>query len=96
MWRDAVKIQNRVYHASCHAEIKKDGASTPLRTGTPDSVLGKRKAGVCPCLFSTDFHIETDEGIGTRSKPIKIKTHEEPGSFHCNYCRHHCVIKSRC
>ncbi|KAI4126717.1 MAG: hypothetical protein LQ338_003620 [Usnochroma carphineum] len=45
VWRDAVKIQNRVYHASCHAEIKKDGASTPLRTGTPDSVLGKRKAG---------------------------------------------------
>ena len=43
---DAVKIGARVYHASCHAEVKKDGGSTPLRTGTPDSVLGKRKAGV--------------------------------------------------
>ncbi|KAI4153992.1 MAG: hypothetical protein L6R39_001469 [Caloplaca ligustica] len=46
VWRDAIKIQNRVYHASCHSEVKKDGANTPLRTGTPDSVLGKRKAAV--------------------------------------------------
>ncbi|KAL8925934.1 MAG: hypothetical protein Q9208_003247 [Pyrenodesmia sp. 3 TL-2023] len=46
VWRDALRIQNRVYHASCHAEIKKDGANTPMRTGTPDSVLGKRKAAV--------------------------------------------------
>ncbi|KAL8829495.1 MAG: hypothetical protein Q9170_006142 [Blastenia crenularia] len=46
VWRDAMMIGSRVYHASCHAEIKKDGANTPLRTGTPDSVLGKRKAGV--------------------------------------------------
>ncbi|KAL8936920.1 MAG: hypothetical protein Q9211_003957 [Gyalolechia sp. 1 TL-2023] len=44
VWRDAIMIGSRVYHASCHAEIKKDGASTPLRTATPDSVLGKRKA----------------------------------------------------
>ncbi|KAL8983502.1 MAG: hypothetical protein Q9177_004960 [Variospora cf. flavescens] len=44
VWRDAIRIQSRVYHASCHAEVKKDGANTPLRTGTPDSVLGKRKA----------------------------------------------------
>ena len=41
---DAIKLGNRVYHASCHAEIKKDGGSTPLRTSTPDSVLGKRKS----------------------------------------------------
>lgn len=44
VWRDAIMIGSRVYHASCHAEIKKDGTNTPLRTGTPDSVLGKRKA----------------------------------------------------
>ncbi len=43
---DAVKIGARAYHASCHAEVKKDGGNTPLRTSTPDSVLGKRKAGV--------------------------------------------------
>ncbi|KAL8906636.1 MAG: hypothetical protein Q9207_001890 [Kuettlingeria erythrocarpa] len=48
VWRDALRIQNRVYHASCHAEIKKDGANTPMRTATPDSVLGKRKAAVGP------------------------------------------------
>ncbi len=46
VWMDAVKIGARVYHASCHAEVQKDGGSTPLRTSTPDSVLGKRKAGV--------------------------------------------------
>lgn len=46
VWMDAVKIGGRVFHASCHAEMKKDGGSTPLRTLTPDSVLGKRKADV--------------------------------------------------
>ncbi|KAJ5136958.1 hypothetical protein N7448_005512 [Penicillium atrosanguineum] len=49
IWQDAAKVGNRVYHASCYAEVTKDGpaprASTPqARTGTPDSVLGKRKA----------------------------------------------------
>ena len=43
---DARKIGNRVYHASCYSELKNDGGNTPLRTGTPDSVLGKRKAEV--------------------------------------------------
>lgn len=51
IWQDALKVGNRVYHASCYAEVTKDGpaarAGTPLaRTGTPDSVLGKRKAEV--------------------------------------------------
>ena len=45
VWMDAIKIGNRVYHASCHAELKKDGGNTP-RISTPDSVLGKRKAEV--------------------------------------------------
>ncbi|KKA16784.1 mRNA cleavage factor complex component Pcf11 [Rasamsonia emersonii CBS 393.64] len=50
IWQDAVKVGNRVYHASCYAEVTKDGPAsgrggTPSgRTGTPDSVLGKRKA----------------------------------------------------
>ncbi|KAJ5584124.1 mRNA cleavage factor complex component Pcf11 [Penicillium hispanicum] len=48
IWQDAVKVSTRVYHASCYAEVTKDGppprSSTPqARTGTPDSVLGKRK-----------------------------------------------------
>ena len=50
VWMDAIKIGNRVYHASCHAEVKKDGESTPLRINTPDSVLGKRKAVVSICF----------------------------------------------
>ncbi|KAJ5693302.1 mRNA cleavage factor complex component Pcf11 [Penicillium macrosclerotiorum] len=49
IWEDATKVGNRVYHASCYAEVTKGGppprSSTPqARTGTPDSVLGKRKA----------------------------------------------------
>ncbi|KUL85823.1 hypothetical protein ZTR_07339 [Talaromyces verruculosus] len=52
IWQDALKVGNRVYHASCYAEVTKDGsatagarAGTPSgRMGTPDSVLGKRKA----------------------------------------------------
>ncbi|PWY78412.1 hypothetical protein BO94DRAFT_548654 [Aspergillus sclerotioniger CBS 115572] len=52
IWQDAVKVGSRVYHASCYAEVTKDGPppasrGTPSgRTGTPDSVLGKRKAEV--------------------------------------------------
>ena len=46
VWMDAIKIGNRVYHASCYADLKNDGANTPARTATPDSVLGKRKAEV--------------------------------------------------
>ncbi len=44
VWQDAIHIGSRVYHASCHSEVKKDGGNTPGRLGTPDSVLGKRKA----------------------------------------------------
>ncbi|KAG9771325.1 hypothetical protein ABEF93_008007 [Exophiala dermatitidis] len=52
IWKDAVQIGGRYYHASCYAEVtkgrEKDGVSTPVggtgRTATPDSVLGKRKA----------------------------------------------------
>lgn len=59
IWRDAVKVGDRYYHASCYQEAVKSKeslnvvqavrASTPSgighrRTATPDSVLGKRKA----------------------------------------------------
>ena len=46
VWMDAIRIGPRVYHASCHSEIKKNTSreNTPIRTATPDSILGKRKA----------------------------------------------------
>lgn len=58
IWRDAVKVGNNYYHASCYREATKaqeaikaqPRAATPMsnlghrRTATPDSVLGKRKA----------------------------------------------------
>jgi pre-mRNA cleavage complex 2 protein Pcf11 len=54
IWKDAVQVGSRYYHASCYAEVtkgrEKQGVSTPVagigRTATPDSVLGKRKAEV--------------------------------------------------
>ena len=46
VWRDAVKVGSRVYHASEYADMKKEGGSIPFRVATPDSVLGKRKAAV--------------------------------------------------
>lgn len=64
VWRDALRIQNRVYHASCHAEIKKDGGNTPMRTGTPDSVLGKRKAAVGTPSKEVQKEARTDQKIG--------------------------------
>ena len=53
IWKDALKVGNRIYHASCYKEVTKnqDGRATPTtvgrgRTATPDSILGKRKAEV--------------------------------------------------
>ncbi|ELR01712.1 hypothetical protein VC83_00943 [Pseudogymnoascus destructans] len=37
VWMDAVKVGDRIYHASCHAEARKS------YRGTPEPVLGKRK-----------------------------------------------------
>jgi pre-mRNA cleavage complex 2 protein Pcf11 len=50
VWMDAIKIGGRVYHASCHAEARKDRETTPMRAATPDvgSLLGKRKAEDSP------------------------------------------------
>ncbi|KAI0542108.1 hypothetical protein GGR58DRAFT_454010 [Xylaria digitata] len=45
VWADAIKVGDRIYHASCHREAFKDGGGTPLYTrNTPEPVLGKRKA----------------------------------------------------
>jgi pre-mRNA cleavage complex 2 protein Pcf11 len=51
IWKDTVQVGGKYYHASCYREVTKDrdaGGLTPLgaglRTATPDSVLGKRKA----------------------------------------------------
>ena len=46
VWMDAIQIGSRIFHVSCHSEMKKNSSrdSTPARIGTPDSVLGKRKA----------------------------------------------------
>lgn len=47
VWADAIKVGDRIYHASCHREAFKDGGGTPMYTrGTPEPVLGKRKAEV--------------------------------------------------
>jgi len=43
---DAKKVGERIFHASCYAEAYKERDNKEKR-GTPDSVLGKRKAEVC-------------------------------------------------
>lgn len=42
VWMDALQVGGKVYHATCFEEYSK-GAGIPM-PGTPDSVLGKRKA----------------------------------------------------
>ena len=42
VWMDAVKMGGRVFHASCYKEASGDGGAR----GTPEPVLGKRKAEV--------------------------------------------------
>jgi pre-mRNA cleavage complex 2 protein Pcf11 len=39
LWRDAVKVGGRYYHASCYRDVMKGRSE---RVATPDSVLGKR------------------------------------------------------
>jgi pre-mRNA cleavage complex 2 protein Pcf11 len=68
IWQDALKVGNRVYHASCYAEVTKEAPAaaagrtgTPQgRTGTPDSVLGKRKAEVSSFF---NFQYENANGL---------------------------------
>lgn len=48
-WEDATRVGDRIYHASCHQEAT--GSSLPViikSRGTPEPVLGKRKAEVSP------------------------------------------------
>ena len=50
VWMDAVKIGERVFHPSCYREAARDHRdATPSygARGTPEPVLGKRKAEVC-------------------------------------------------
>lgn len=62
VWTDALRVGDRAYHASCYAEVTKDGGNTPMYGGrgaraTPDRVLGKRKAEVSligRCLCRVD------------------------------------------
>ncbi|KAI1863948.1 hypothetical protein JX265_005049 [Neoarthrinium moseri] len=48
VWEDAINVDGRIYHASCHQEVTGNvagvGTSNPYTRGTPEPVLGKRKA----------------------------------------------------
>lgn len=50
VWMDAMKVGEKIYHASCFSEATKD-VNTQAKRGTPEPVLGKRKAEVS--LFHT-------------------------------------------
>ncbi|TAQ85141.1 hypothetical protein B7494_g6531 [Chlorociboria aeruginascens] len=51
VWMDAQQVGDRIYHATCYAEATKDEDSSQIKRGTPDRVLGKRKAEVPPDKF---------------------------------------------
>jgi pre-mRNA cleavage complex 2 protein Pcf11 len=50
VWKDAIKVGDKYYHATCYAEVKKGNAAAAALAGpsgnsarsTPDRVLGKR------------------------------------------------------
>lgn len=42
VWRDAVMVGGRYYHASCYRDLIKTQTQERDRVNTPDSVLGKR------------------------------------------------------
>ncbi|KAI0843436.1 hypothetical protein F5Y06DRAFT_3903 [Hypoxylon sp. FL0890] len=45
VWPDAMKVGQKIYHASCYQEAFKDRGNTPVNArGTPEPVTGKRKA----------------------------------------------------
>ncbi|KAH8677400.1 hypothetical protein BX600DRAFT_506443 [Xylariales sp. PMI_506] len=46
VWEDAIRVGDRIYHASCHQEVTGGIGSTgpAYARGTPEPVLGKRKA----------------------------------------------------
>jgi len=80
VWLDAKEIGGRVYHASCHAEAFKDSLSSLAKRGTPEPVLGKRKAEVSSTISKIVFNNRLltceiqDEHIAVRPK---IKTEPE-------------------
>ncbi|KAI0153272.1 hypothetical protein GGR57DRAFT_513087 [Xylariaceae sp. FL1272] len=60
VWTDAIKVGDRIFHASCHREAFRDGGGTPMHSrNTPEPVLGKRKA-------------EQDELVSTLRGKIKV------------------------
>lgn len=58
VWPDAVRVGNRIFHASCYAEVNRDQAQSLGKSGLDITILGKRKA-------------ETDENLNSRMK-IKV------------------------
>ena len=82
IWTDAIQIGDRIYHASCYRQAMADrakaatpvGGGGPVRMGTPDSVLGKRKAEVRffgrwgPRIHSDPGQQEAANGITAKVK----------------------------
>lgn len=86
IWRDAMNVGSRVYHATCFHEATKDreNLATPVvgggvsgnaraRTTTPDSVLGKRKAEA-----RDGFGFGNEDGEG---KAVRVKVKIEEGQL---------------
>ncbi len=61
VWMDAKQVGERIYHASCYAEATKD-VNSQIKRGTPEPVLGKRKAEVSAAIVQIIY--ETNSSVG--------------------------------
>ena len=81
IWKDAMQIGGRFYHASCYKDYTKGRdtdrgprAADAERTSTPDSVLGKRKADVGSTLETKRFvRADNRQAINDMTHKLKIE-----------------------
>ena len=82
IWKDAMRIGGRYYHASCYRDYMKGRdtdrglrATDAERIATPDSILGKRKADVGSALLETKRFIRADnrQAINDMTHKLKIE-----------------------
>lgn len=80
IWPDATRVGDRIYHASCHREATKDDVTMlPIHggaRGTPEPVLGKRKAEVSSCRCPCRVLMKQDWASAGKANTIMIKQND--------------------
>ncbi len=68
VWMDAIKIGAKVYHATCYAEVKKDGGNTPIYH--PPQAEVKKEGGNTPVSRPAEVVVKREEGGDTPVRRI--------------------------